>query len=150
MKGATVRPAEPADVRCLVEIQALCPEAACLAEGDYLGMLKPGSPWKCLVAESEGRVLGLVVYQNAAGQVEILNLAVDSSRRREGIGRRLIAHLVKAHPGEAFLEVRESNEGALRFYQAMGFEVISRRKGYYRSPPEDAVVMRRGGERPAR
>jgi len=40
------------------------------------------------------------------------------------------------------LEVRTANLAALRFYEHHGFEVIGRRKQYYVSPVEDALVLR--------
>ena len=43
---------------------------------------------------------------------------------------------------EVFLEVRESNEPALALYQGQGFRIAGTRRGYYRSPEEDALVLR--------
>jgi len=43
----------------------------------------------------------------------------------------------------AFLEVRESNDAARGLYGSRGFSEIGRRRGYYRRPVEDALVMRR-------
>jgi ribosomal-protein-alanine N-acetyltransferase len=45
--------------------------------------------------------------------------------------------------------VRESNQAALRLYQSHGFRVVGMRSGYYRNPPENAVVLRRDIERDA-
>jgi len=39
------------------------------------------------------------------------------------------------------LEVRTSNDSAMRMYEAFGFKVIGRRKGYYTDNGEDAIVM---------
>ena len=39
------------------------------------------------------------------------------------------------------LEVRASNEPAIRLYDQHGFEVVGRRKGYYEAPREDAILM---------
>jgi len=46
-----------------------------------------------------------------------------------------------------FLEVRESNRAARALYASRGFEEISRRRGYYRTPVEDALVLRRAMQR---
>jgi ribosomal-protein-alanine N-acetyltransferase len=42
-----------------------------------------------------------------------------------------------------FLEVRESNSAARALYASRGFLAVGRRRGYYRSPVEDALVLRR-------
>ena len=44
---------------------------------------------------------------------------------------------------DIFLEVREGNTAARRLYEKLGFSEISRRKAYYSSPVEDAVIMQR-------
>ena len=40
-----------------------------------------------------------------------------------------------------FLEVRKSNEKALKLYEKAGFTRLSVRKAYYQDPVEDAIVM---------
>ena len=39
------------------------------------------------------------------------------------------------------LEVRESNDPALRLYRKYGFQEVGRRKNYYEKPREDAILM---------
>ena len=39
------------------------------------------------------------------------------------------------------LEVRQSNQAALRLYGRAGFITVAIRRGYYRHPAEDAMVM---------
>jgi ribosomal-protein-alanine N-acetyltransferase len=72
-------------------------------------------------------------------EVEVLNLAVDPAFRRQGIGTRLLLSIASRH---VFLEVRESNEGALRLYRKLGFQEVGRREKYYDDPEETAIVMR--------
>jgi len=62
--------------------------------------------------------------------------------RRRGVARELIDKIRVKHPGDVFLEVRESNSGARGFYKAVGFEEVSERAGYYDSPSESAIVMK--------
>jgi ribosomal protein S18 acetylase RimI-like enzyme len=63
------------------------------------------------------------------------------------VGYRLLQRCleVSEHFGtpRILLEVRLSNQRAIRFYQKNGFSIASRRKNYYRNPPEDAWVMER-------
>lgn len=116
-------------------VQRACPEAAQWVVQEGLGRVV----W---VAEVEGEVAGFAVWQELPGrEAELLNLAVAPGARRRGAGRAL----VEAMQGrKAWLEVRASNEGAIRFYEALGFERRGVRRAYYRDPVEDAVVMGRG------
>lgn len=97
------------------------------------------------VAEWDGAVVGYWIGSRIDDEAELANLAVDPTRRRGGVGGRLLDHFLKqvgAHERTTvFLEVRASNVGAQELYMQRGFEAIHRRKGYYSHPTEDAVVM---------
>ena len=66
--------------------------------------------------------------------------------RRGGIGRALVQKVISAlterGARQIYLEVRESNAGARAMYGALGFQEVGRRRGYYRRPIEDAIVLR--------
>jgi len=92
-------------------------------------------------------VAGAVASREAAGEAEILNLAVAPAWRRRGIGRGLmetaLEGAVSAGVRRVFLEVRESNAGARAFYSRLGFAEGGRRRNYYRDPEEDALLLSR-------
>jgi [ribosomal protein S18]-alanine N-acetyltransferase len=92
-------------------------------------------------------VLGYVVALVVGPEAEIADLAVAPEARRQGIGRALLAGALAALQAAAvrtvYLEVRESNLAARTLYDSYGFESVGRRRGYYRSPVEDALVLRR-------
>jgi ribosomal-protein-alanine N-acetyltransferase len=92
-------------------------------------------------------VLGYVVALVVGSESEIADLAVAPEARRLGIGRALlneaIAALAAAAVRTVYLEVRESNQAARTLYASAGFAPVGRRRGYYRSPVEDALVLRR-------
>jgi len=94
-----------------------------------------------------GVVLGYVVAWFVADEGEIANLAVSPAGWGGGIGRALLdaalAEAVLRRIDSVYLEVRDSNERARRLYQSRGFEEVGRRRGYYRRPVEDAIVLRR-------
>jgi ribosomal-protein-alanine N-acetyltransferase len=100
------------------------------------------------VAESDDGegVAGYVVALDAADEGEILNLAVAPEGRRHGVGRRLVeavlSRLSEKGVHHVFLEVRESNAPARSLYESHGFREVGRRRGYYRRPVEDAIVLR--------
>jgi ribosomal-protein-alanine N-acetyltransferase len=84
----------------------------------------------------------LVTRAPSVGECEVLNLAVGPEFRRRGVAAALVKSLVDEAPGDLFLEVRESNDAARKFYQYMGFQEVGRRPAYYGAPPEPAIVMK--------
>ena len=82
-----------------------------------------------------------------AFEAHLLRIAVDPRQRNAGIGRDLLgAVLARATAAKAehiTLEVASENEAAIALYRAAGFVEIGRRAAYYRSPPDDAIIMRR-------
>ncbi|MBL8216716.1 MAG: ribosomal protein S18-alanine N-acetyltransferase [Bryobacterales bacterium] len=92
----------------------------------------------------DGTLAGfLVARRTADDEREILNIAVAESYRRLRIGERLLRTMME-NPvkGEIFLEVRESNTGAQRLYEMVGFATVGKRPNYYDDPPETALIMR--------
>lgn len=139
MEGlTTIRQRRPEDADAIERITSRSPEAARWRPESY-GKL-PG--W---VAESETGVLGFLFARIVADEMEILNLAVEPTDRERGIGGGLLdaalAHGRQAGATRVFLEVRESNVAARRFYERRGFVVTGRRPRYYHQPEEDALVM---------
>lgn len=98
-----------------------------------------------LVAVEEQNIIGYIGIKAVLDEADITNVAVDAAVRRQGIGKRLIEQLlIKADQkriNRIFLEVRVSNEAAIRLYQGAGFKKIDCRKGYYDKPKEDAFIM---------
>lgn len=87
---------------------------------------------------------GFVLARVAAGEAEILTLAVAPCARGKGIGRALLeAAIAEAHARgaqEMFLEVGADNPAALALYAGLGFANVGTRKGYYAG--RDALVLR--------
>jgi len=92
-------------------------------------------------------LVGYSVLARAADEAELLNLAVAEAARGRGTGsalvRRAIADAVEWGAWAVFLEVRASNAAALALYLRAGFSEVGRRRGYYRRPSEDALILRR-------
>lgn len=100
---------------------------------------------RLFVAEGEGGVLGFAVFQLAADEASLYALNVDPAARRKGVGAALLAGALGALRAEGaarcFLEVRAANAPALALYRRLGFAAAGVRRGFYRDPPDDAVVM---------
>lgn len=92
---------------------------------------------------------GFVLARLAAGEGEILTIAVARAHRRRGLGWRLMdAVLRELHGARAealFLEVDETNTAAITLYRRLGFREVGKRPAYYRSGEgtSGALVMRR-------
>ena len=100
-----------------------------------------------LVAEDAvtGNVLGYAGLLVAADEGYITNVAVDPSRRRQGVAAQLLRvfdDFARANR-LAFLtlEVRPSNQAAIALYQGFGFTEAGRRRNYYDLPKEDALIL---------
>jgi ribosomal-protein-alanine acetyltransferase len=138
-----VRGMAPQDLPHVVAIASRCPEAAQWSLKSYEELHQHGQlAW---VAEANGSVAGFLVACAIAQEVEILNLAVDPTKRRRGYALALLNHalaeLQRSGVQDASLEVRESNQPAIQFYLSQGFVKSGRRTGYYRHPDEAAVCM---------
>ncbi len=147
MPGAlpTVRPMTEHDLRAVVALDRsshLTP----WSEGNFRDALLAGN--LCLVAEQSGNLAGCAVLQMAAGEAELLTMAVLAEARRKGLGRLLLRELVaraSTYGATAiWLEVRVSNAAAIGLYRDAGFVEAGRRKAYYRTADgrEDAIMMR--------
>src|SRR5262249_23924557 len=97
------------------------------------------------VSERQGGITGVVIGRRVGDEAEILNLAVRPENRRRGEGTELVRKMLEAFAGNGvsrvFLEVRESNAGAIGFYERLGFQAAGSRKDYYQNPTEAAKVM---------
>ncbi len=89
--------------------------------------------------------IGYVDFWVVAGEISLLNLAVDPGARRRGLGQKLLALMEdvgRESSGEVvFLEVRRSNLPGLELYRKFGFVQVGIRKGYYSDNGEDALVL---------
>lgn len=107
-----------------------------------------------LVAVDGSVVAGYVIAWFVAGEGEIANIAVAPAWRGRGIGAALLDAALAAGTSRGataiYLEVRESNAPARALYASRAFQEVGRRRGYYRRPLEDAIVLRRDAGRGTR
>ena len=105
----------------------------------------------CLAAMEEGEMVGYLVCSRYDTVWHLMNVAVEPARQRQGIASALLERLFEQadRPSEQYtLEVRTSNEGAIRLYERFGFRAAGRRRAYYHDNREDALIMwRTVGER---
>ena len=96
-------------------------------------------------AEGE-RLHGFIAVRLNADELHVNNIGVRDEVRRLGVGSALLRAALAAGrtlgAKSALLEVRAGNWAAQALYGAHGFEIVGRRRNYYREPAEDALVMR--------
>ena len=100
---------------------------------------------RIFVLEDEEGIAGYTVTTVVLDEGSLDNLAVTAAKRGKGYGRILLQNAIEDAQNSGikrfFLEVRESNEKALRLYEKAGFTRLGVRKAYYQDPVEDAVIM---------
>jgi [ribosomal protein S18]-alanine N-acetyltransferase len=143
VSAAALRFFEPRDIPAILQIQSESREAAQWSQSAYERLGGDGEgAW---IAERDGRVDGFLIARAVAGEMEILNLAVQPTARRMGVGtallREALSWAVQERVGRVFLEVRFSNVAATRFYEQHGFAPAGVRANYYRDPVEDTLLL---------
>ena len=139
-----IRPMERKDIDAIVEGEKKI-------FGDTLGYdyllseleINPFSQY--LVLEISGKVAGYIGLW-IADNMQILNFYVDKEYQNMGYGSMMMEFVVKvcekSHITSLTLEVRESNEKAIRLYKKFGLEEVAVRKNYYNNG-ENALLMER-------
>ena len=98
----------------------------------------------CLAGTIDERIVGYVVCSRYDTVWHVMNVAVDDRLRRQGIASMLMERLFELadRPMEQYtLEVRTSNDPAIRLYENFGFRPAGRRRAYYHDNREDALIM---------
>jgi [ribosomal protein S18]-alanine N-acetyltransferase len=98
----------------------------------------------CLAALQEGRIVGYLVCSRYDTVWHVMNVAVDDRLLRQGIASALLERLFEMgdKPNEQYtLEVRTSNDAAIRLYEKFDFRAAGRRRAYYHDNREDALIM---------
>jgi ribosomal protein S18 acetylase RimI-like enzyme len=90
---------------------------------------------------------GFAVLGRMLDHAELCDIVILPDHLGSGLGQLLLDHclqiVISNQLPALFLEVRQSNMRAIRFYEKNGFSIISSRKRYYQNPLEDAWVMKK-------
>jgi len=148
LPGIILRPADVTDLQRLLALAENSPGAPRWSASTWLQILRsPDAELQriVLIAESLNECAGFGVLGLAGEDAEIESLAVTAEWRRHGVARQICSDLLNwaraRHAKHASLEVRVSNAAARSLYQSLGFREVALRRGYYRDPEEDALVM---------
>lgn len=142
-----IRPATPADIPAMMALEKHAATAAHWSAEQYQTMFAGSGPRRvALIIEEDARIQGFLLARALNPEWEIENIAVAGTARRRGLGTRLLGEFLDLARGQGaqavFLEVRESNRAARALYEKWAFVENGRRKRYYRTPEEDAIVYR--------
>jgi ribosomal-protein-alanine N-acetyltransferase len=143
-EGVTVRRAAPADVDAVVGIESEAFTSPWRRETFLDLMDRPGLELLVMEHVASG-IIGYAVLWCIVDQGELANFAVTPEWRGRGLGDFLLLRVLDAARArgilKVYLEVRASNEQAVRLYSRHGFFAVGLRRGYYDHPREDARVM---------
>lgn len=109
--------------------------------------------YDCRVLEvtdnSVKKIVGYIICRNSLNVCHILNLCIAVKEQRKGYGQKLLEEilisLLRSNSDSVILEVRPSNDAAIKLYQKFGFETDLIKKGYYKDEhgEEDAILLKK-------
>ena len=149
MKTAVdIRPLALADLNTIEQIERRSyptPWSRSMFAGE---LAKPTS--LCLGAFEDDQLAGYLIISRYVDAWHVMNIAVAPQFRRRGIATALLQKLFEqTEDGRRrgyTLEVRVSNDGAIKLYERLGFTARGTRRGYYTDNREDALIMWREAE----
>ena len=102
---------------------------------------------KIIVAEHDGKVIGFIDYLITFNSATIMQIAVSKEFRNVGIGTRLLMQMEESFPKDineivesVTLEVRVSNQPAVKLYTKNGYQIVVVKRNYYKDG-ENAIYM---------
>ena len=146
MSRPAIRSMKRGDVPAVAELEALTFTMP-WSEATFRGLLRRRDVDALVAVEGDDRLAGYAIAWGVYDQGELANLCVTEAQLGSGLGARLLeevlARMETRGITQVFLEVRESNARARRFYERYAFRQVGRRRRYYVEPDEDALVLYR-------
>jgi ribosomal-protein-alanine N-acetyltransferase len=113
-------------------------------------LAKPSSICLGALDTEQNELVGYLIISRYVDAWHVMNVAVAPEHRQRKIASMLLGHLFELTAGEGrrgyTLEVRISNDVAIRLYERAGFKPRGIRRGYYTDNREDALIMWRDPE----
>jgi ribosomal-protein-alanine N-acetyltransferase len=140
-----IREAKRKDARAMAEIEILCFSSPWSFDS-LLREIRENAAARYIVCEEKSRVVSYAGLWVVLNEGHIMNVAVHPDFRGKGMGAAILESLIERTRRDSgvtdfTLEVRASNDAAIRLYERAGFREAGRRQGYYSEPCEDAIVM---------
>jgi [ribosomal protein S18]-alanine N-acetyltransferase len=142
-EGLTLAPMQHADIADVLEIESVSFSNP-WRERDFAYALEKAHG-VARISRIDDVVLGYAVGFRKGEEFHLADFAVRATHQRSGVGSALLevllAELVDSGLSVITLEVRQSNQAAVRLYDRAGFHTVAIRSTYYSHPVEDALVM---------
>lgn len=139
-----IRRMTPEDIPAAADLERECFSQP-WSENAYQGTLANENAIYLAAETESGELAGICGVLNILGEGDINNVAVAEPFRRRKIGERMLAELLRQGEEKGItaftLEVRASNEAAIRLYEKFGFVSEGCRKDFYEKPREDALIL---------
>ncbi len=151
MKILEIKPLKQFQIEQVLALDRICLGGLWTAEGYSREIDSPNSSLLTLdlvehkSPEAEGKMVGIGCLWSILEEAHITLLGIHPDYRRQGFGTLVLLSLLTdaiARKLEwATLEVNANNLKAINLYKKFGFEIVGKRKGYYQSTGEDALVL---------
>lgn len=142
-EGVRIVSMQECHLDALASLERICFSIPWSREGLAAELFEPTACFE--VAEYMGQTIGYAGMHVIVDEAYVTNVAVDPNCRRHGAGRLLLQSLERLATQRGAvnlsLEVRVTNQEAIRLYHACGFQEIGIRKGLYEQPKEDGLIM---------
>ena len=146
MQKADIRKLSPEDTNLLqacTELEKICIPGEAWSFESFRSEAEKPSGFVLAALDDSGNVMGFLTASCIMDTAELTNIAVAPECRKQGVAGMLLKNLLsRIGRAELFLEVRESNLPARKFYQKYQFQEIGIRKRFYQNPEENAVLMK--------
>ena len=143
VSNLVIQPMQPQDLEEVLKIENVSFSDP-WSKSSFLAELDFPSSW-IWAAKLDSKLIGYCCCWEIEDELQIANLAVHPDFRKQGIGKKILQEILNQACQKKLkkltLEVRESNQAALKLYSGFGFSEIGRRKKYYRKPDEDGLIL---------
>lgn len=141
-KLPVIRPMTSDDIKKIAELEKECFSEPWSEKSLSEELINPTARFYTL--SNNGEIMGYMGANNICNEVYITNVAMGEKYRNNGLGVRLVKYLILQSAFEnadfVTLEVRKSNEPAIKLYEKCGFKKVGERKNFYSKPTEDALL----------
>lgn len=135
-----IRQALPNDIDAILKIESLSIPNPYTQEQFLEEFNNKNSHFFVVVNKNE--IIAYLLCHLILDEIELIKIVVHLNFHRQGIGTKLFKQISKVCPKikKIHLEVRESNQNAIQFYEKLGFNKVGQRTNYY-SNQENAILM---------